>query len=341
MGYAWDRAIRSGFAQTIILSATTITIVLFFIFRSLIRAAFIMIPILVAVLSAYGTMHILNIPLNFLTAIFGAITLGLGVDYSIHMVHRFQEELDEGKPNALNIAVARIGRNTIFTSLTTMAAFSGMAIAGIRMVAEFGLMSLIAISYSALPVILFLPSYLLLETKLDRGVIDFSRITDALGIKGILPTLMSRLSDFSVKKPIAVIFFMTLALFPILYGMSQIENETEGKMWLPQEMPTIIASNIIDDEFGEYAYSFVYIEADDIREPEIMKAMGKVQERAMSLPHVVKVSSILSMIGPVSDSDSKRDIIEKINRVVPDKRRKFLTTDYTEALILIKKGTSF
>ncbi len=341
--YAFFEAIKNGFAKSIIVTAFTITVVLFFIFRSLIRAAFIMIPILVAVLAAYGTMHTLNIPLNFITSTFGAITLGLGIDYSIHLVHRFQEELDKGKPNALNIAVSRIGRNTIFTAITTMAAFFGISIAGIRMLTEFGVMSFIGISFSALSVILFLPSYLLLETKLNRGTIDFSRITGALGIKDILPTLTSRLSDFSVKKPFAVLFFMGLALFPILYGMSQIVSTSDAKMFLPKDDPIVVANNIVEDKFEApftFSYSFVLIEADDVREPEIMKAMEKVHESSMSLPWVEEVSSILSMIGPVSDSENKRDIIEKINGVPPDNRRRFLTKDYTEAIIIIRaEGT--
>jgi len=175
MYYAWDQAVKTGFASSIIISALTIAIVLFFVFRNPITAVFTMVPILVAVLAAFGTMHFMKIPLNFLTVMFGAVTLGLGVDYSIHLVQRFHEELEKGNENALNIAVAKIGRNTIFTSLTTMAAFSSMAIAGLRMVAEYGLMSLIAISFSALSVILFLPSFLVLESKIGGKTLDFSK----------------------------------------------------------------------------------------------------------------------------------------------------------------------
>jgi predicted RND superfamily exporter protein len=148
--YAWEEAVKSGFARSIITSAVTIAIVLLFVFRSPVSSSFIMIPILVAVLAAFGTMHFIKIPLNFLTVMFGAVTLGLGVDYSIHLTERYHEEMEKGKENALNIAVSRVGRNTVFTSLTTMAAFSSMAVAGLRMVAEYGLMSFIAISFSAL-----------------------------------------------------------------------------------------------------------------------------------------------------------------------------------------------
>ncbi|NQE54587.1 hypothetical protein C5S29_13440 [ANME-1 cluster archaeon GoMg3.2] len=139
-----------------------------------------------------------------------------------------------------------------FTSLTTMAAFSSFAVAGLRMVAEYGLMSLIAISFSALSVLLFLPSFLVLESKIGRKTFDISKISNALGLRGFIPYMMTRLSGISVKKPIAVIFFLGVGLVLAFYGMSQIESMTDEGMWLPEGTPVVKADNIIKDEFVEY-----------------------------------------------------------------------------------------
>ena len=332
--YAWEQMLEKGFASSIIVSTLTIALVLFFIFRSPITAGFTMVPILVAVSAAFGTMHFINIPMNFLTVMFGAVTLGLGVDYSIHLVHRYHEELEKGNENALNVATAKMGKNTIFTSLTTMAAFSSMAIVGLRMVAEYGLMSLIAISFSALSVLLFLPSFLVLESKIGRKTLDFSKISNALGLRGFIPNLMTRLSDFSVKKPIAIIFFLAVALVPVFYGMSQIETSTDEDMWLPHDMPTVKANDIIEDKFGEYYYATILVLADDIRSPEVMGAMEEIGNKLWDVPHVVEVSSIASLLSP--PPGEKRDIERKIEALPLDQRRQFVTNDYTEGLMIIK-----
>ncbi|HID19904.1 MAG TPA: RND family transporter [Methanophagales archaeon] len=332
--YAWDQALKKGFASSIIVSALTIIVVLFFVFRSPVTAVFTMVPILVAVLAAFGTMHFINIPMNFFTVMFGSVTLGLGVDYSIHLVHRYHEEVEKGNENALNIAVAKMGRNTIFTSLTTMAAFSAFAVAGLRMVAEYGLMSLIAISFSALSVLLFLPSFLVLESKIGRKTLDISKISNTLGLRGFLPNLMTRLSDFSVKKPMAVIFFLAVALVPVFYGMSQIETMTDNDMWLPQDMPAVKANNIIEDEFGEYYHTMILVLADDIRTPEVMRAMADIEKGVEGVPHVVKVSSIASLLNPMPGE--KKDIERNIEALPLDQRRQFVTGDYTEGLMIIK-----
>lgn len=345
--YAWDQAVKSGFALSITTSAIAIIIVLFFFFRSLITSVFIMIPIIVAVLASFGIMHFLRIPLNFLTVMFGSITLGLGVDYSIHLADRYYEEIEKDKEKgkdiekgqALNIALSIVGRNTIFASLTTMAAFSSMAIAGLRMVAEYGLMSFIAITFSALSVLLFSPSFLVLETKIGRRTFDMTKISNALGMRGILVTFMTKISDYAINKPFGVILFLSIALIPTFYGISNIDTLTDGDMWLPQEMPAIKANKIIDKEFGEYGYTMILVEADDIRTPEIMNAMIDVENAVRDVPYIVEVSSIASMMNPLPND--KRDIEAKLSTIPFDTRRQYVTKDYTEALILIKASEGF
>ncbi|OEU53133.1 MAG: hypothetical protein BA871_04965 [Desulfuromonadales bacterium C00003096] len=334
MWYAWEQAVSIGFTSSIILSALAIAVVLFFVFRNPLTAGFTLVPVFVAVLAAFGVMHSINIPLNFLTVIFGAITLGLGVDYSIHLVNRYHEELEKGNENALNIAVAKIGRNTIFTSLTTMAAFSSFLVAGLRMVEEYGLMSLIAISFSALSVLLFLPSFIILESKIGGKTLDLSKISNALGLRGFIPTMMTRLSEFSVKKPIAVIFFFGLGLVLIFYGMSQVETETDQDMWLPQEMQAVKANNIIEDEFEEYEYTMILVQADDIRTPEVTGTIEEIVEGVEGVPQVVEVSSIASLLTPLPGE--KKEIERKIAALPLDQKRQYVTEDYTEGLMLIK-----
>ena len=332
--YAWDQAVKTGFAKSIIISALAIAVVLFFVFRNPVTAGFTMVPIFVAVLAAFGTMHFIHIPLNFLTVMFGAVTLGLGVDYSIHLVQRYHEEVERGNENALNVAVAKVGRNTIFTGLTTMAAFSSMAVAGLRLVADYGLMSLIAISFSALSVLLFLPSFLVLDSKIGGKTFDLSKISNALGLRGFIPTLMTKLSDFSVRKPIAVIFLLAVALVPVFYGMSQIETMTDDDMWLPQDMPAVKANNIIEDEFVKYRHTMILVQADDIRTHEVLGTMAEIKEGVEDVPRVVAVTSIASLLNPVPDE--KKEIERKIAALPFDLRRQYVTNDYTNGLMLIK-----
>lgn len=333
--YVWDQAVKSGFVSSIVTSAITVVIILLLVYRSFITSFFMMVPVIIAVIAAFGMMHMINIPLNFLTVMFGSVTLGLGIDYSIHLTDRYYEEIEKGKSDAINIALSKVGRNTIFASLTTMAAFSSMAIAGLRMVAEYGFMSFVAITFSALSVLLFLPSFLIFENKIGRRTFDTARLSNALGMRGILTTFMTKISDYAISKPFGVILFVSIALIPAFYGMSNIGTMTDGDMWLPQDTPAIKANKIIDKEFGEYVYTMILVESDDIRTPEIMSTMIDVENAIRDMPHVVEVSSIASRIN-TSISNNEKDIEAKLSELPIDIRRQYITKDYTEALILIK-----
>lgn len=351
-GYAWDRAIRTGFSRSLLVGFVAIFILLFLLFKSPPPPFVVLFPVLVVVLASFGLMHFIQIPLNFLTAMFGAVTLGLGVDYAIHLVHRYHEESARGgqeqggnNERALNIACMKIGRNTLVTSLTTMAAFSSMALSQIRMLGEYGIMSFIAISFSALSVFLFVPSLLVLEEKIGWGVrggrrtLDFSGLARLLGTERLISRTMERVTDFSLKRSVGAVLIIGLTLLPILAGVGMIESRSEQEMWIPEGDPLMVAWRVVDEEFCDYEYSTILVRADDIRTPEMMKALAEVEASVREVPGVVAVTGINCLLEGEGGGEiraEKREIERRIAAIPADLRESFVTNDYTAALIIIK-----
>jgi len=191
----------------------------------------------------------------------------------------------------------KIGRNTLVTSLTTMAAFSSMALSPIRMLGEYGIMSFIAISFSALSVFLFVPSLLVLEEKIGWGVrggrrtLDFSGLARLLGTERLISRTMERVADFSLKRSVGAVLIIGLTLLPILAGVGMIESRSEQEMWIPEGDPLMVAWRVVDEEFCDYEYSTILVRADDIRTPEMMKALAEVEASVREVPGVVALSS--------------------------------------------------
>ena len=59
-------------------------------------SAVIILPVAVAGIWVVGTMALVGLNWNVLTVMITALTIGLGIDYSIHMWRRFEDELDKG-----------------------------------------------------------------------------------------------------------------------------------------------------------------------------------------------------------------------------------------------------
>ncbi|MGB1491662.1 MAG: MMPL family transporter, partial [Candidatus Poseidoniaceae archaeon] len=69
------------------------------------------------------------------------LVLALGIDDSLHALHRYKEERGLGKSatEAGTVTVSRVGRAIMLTSLTTMAAFSANLFSDIAALRSFGI----------------------------------------------------------------------------------------------------------------------------------------------------------------------------------------------------------
>lgn len=73
----------------------------------------------------FGLMGYLGITLNVTTALLSSIMVGVGVDYTIHFLWRYREELALGKPasDAMLTTLTTTGRGIIFNALSVMVGF--------------------------------------------------------------------------------------------------------------------------------------------------------------------------------------------------------------------------
>jgi hypothetical protein len=60
-----------------------------------------LLPVLLTVCWLVGTVALLDIPISVTTALVGSISVGLGVDYAVHVTDRFGHELEAGLAPAL------------------------------------------------------------------------------------------------------------------------------------------------------------------------------------------------------------------------------------------------
>jgi len=67
------------------------------IFRSKVAGFIGSIPLLFALICIFGLMGWMGIELNIVTAMLSSISIGLGVDYTIHIFWRIKSELKIGK----------------------------------------------------------------------------------------------------------------------------------------------------------------------------------------------------------------------------------------------------
>lgn len=118
-------------------------------------------PIVVTVTFLIATMRFRGIPLNALTATILAITIGLGIDYSVHVTHRFIDEYHNNERDAhtaLLITLSGTGGALTGSMLTTCMGSFALILAITPVLGDFGFLLAISVFYSYLSSLLALPA---------------------------------------------------------------------------------------------------------------------------------------------------------------------------------------
>ncbi len=109
--------------------------------------------------------------LNILTVTFVPILIGLAIDYGVHLISRYEEEVRHGAPDeqALRTAMVYTGQGILTGGFTTAGAFLVMAFTNFRGIQEMGIICGGGLLVCLIPMLTLLPVLLL---KGKQNVID-------------------------------------------------------------------------------------------------------------------------------------------------------------------------
>jgi len=119
-----------------------------------------LVPVLVTVGLLVGSMRLFDIPLTPINAPILSVSIGLGVDYTVHFVHRFVDEFKTGQPvgEALDVTIAGTGGALTGSMLTTVTGLGVLWLAVIPLLRDFGVLLALGVLYAYLCSILLVPS---------------------------------------------------------------------------------------------------------------------------------------------------------------------------------------
>ena len=160
------KATTSSLQKSIPIAAVVALIVLVFAMRSFKFAIVTVIPIGLVVVWLYGIMHVFGFELNFVTATIGAVSIGVGIDYSIHMTERFREEMNRSilPMDAVRKAAKGTGVALLASAGSSIGGFAVMGFAPMPLFSSYGILTATMIALALTASILVLPALLTLVT---------------------------------------------------------------------------------------------------------------------------------------------------------------------------------
>ena len=157
---------------TILVAAAAIFVLLLALERSFKKSIMVFIPLIFGLLWTAGTLGHLGIKLSIATIGLGSIILGLGVEYGIFMVTRFEEERSKGKSQlvATQESVKNIGKAILSSGTTTIAGFLALTFSITPMMQKLGMSLALGIFFSLLAAIIVTPLLIILVEDLAEMI---------------------------------------------------------------------------------------------------------------------------------------------------------------------------
>ncbi len=144
---------------TIVVALSILTIFFWVTLRQPALAFIAVGPIVLVLIWVLGTMALLDIPYSLITSIITALSIGIGVDYSIHVIHRYREEFYRVR-NPEKAAIQTLtttGSALLGSALTTVLGFGVLVFSSLLGFRQFAITTAVMIGYSLIVSILLVP----------------------------------------------------------------------------------------------------------------------------------------------------------------------------------------
>jgi hypothetical protein len=165
--------------QSMILASLIVLAMVSLTQRSFRRGLISLASVLVPMVFIMGLMGWTRIPLDFGTALFGALIIGLGVDGSIHFLHYYHDLELRGirGEEAIRRSMGHVGKAIVTANATTCCGFLVLMFSNTAMLRNFAIVNALAISLVTLSLLTFRPALVTLfhvdnSRDLGSGVRD-------------------------------------------------------------------------------------------------------------------------------------------------------------------------
>ena len=149
-------AVVEAFIHAFSLALVGVILALLLLLRNFVDTLLVLMPLLLAALFTCAATVLLNVPFNFANIIALPLLLGIGIDCSIHIVHRCR--------NAASYCEDLLRTSTVraiyYSALTTLAGFGSLAFSTHQGTASMGLLLAVGVVLTLICVLIILPALL-------------------------------------------------------------------------------------------------------------------------------------------------------------------------------------
>ena len=217
-------------------------------------------------------------------ALAAVLQLGVTMDYSIFLMHRYEEELlkFDNRKEAMAEAISTTMLSISGSSLTTIAGFLALCAMDLTLGKDIGIVMAKGVVLGVICSVTVLPALIL----------TFDKLIHRFKHKTIIPEF-NKLSKVVTTHYKVFIGIFLVMLLPAIWGSEHAKVYYNLDETLPKDMPSIVATNKLKDKFNMMTTHFVLVK-DNIKPYKMKEMTSKIEK----IDGITSVLSYDKLIGP-------------------------------------------
>ncbi len=296
-----------------------ITIVLFFMLRSIKSTILTMLVVFISVIFAFGLMAVVGIPIYAVSTMIPVMLIAIGVADGIHLYSHLQLFLQKF-PNATKVEatkdmISEMWKPVVMTSVTTAVGFISLLTSQVYPIKYFGIFTAFGVLAAMMLSLLIIPAGIM--------IFGLPKVKAKKESKG---HLADRFATFILKKKYVTIMATAVIIALSIFGMQKIWINSSFLDKFERDSDIVLTDQFINSHFGGTTSINLILDGgndhkDIFKNPEVLKLVDKLQN---------KVESELDVVGT---SFALTDYINRMNKVMNADDEAFNTIPDSRELI--------
>lgn len=283
----------------VIVAVILTLIVLTFTMDSFVTPFIFLISIGFAIIYNFGT-NIIFGEISYITkALSAVLQLGVTMDYSIFLLHRYDEEREkyDNHIDAMAIAIQNTTTSVFGSSLTTIAGFLALCSMNLALGMDMGLVMAKGVLLGVICTVTVLPALILI---FDKQIHKYKH-------KPILPTF-KKSSQIVVKHYKLLVVLFLILFIPSIIGSNNAKVYYNLDESLPDDLPSIVSTNKLKNDYNMNSTNIILIK-DSLKTYKVEQMVKEIE----SLDGINSVVALEKFIGPSIVQDIiPKDLIKSV-----------------------------
>jgi uncharacterized protein len=303
---AMQNAIRDQsmeyFQLIFIIAIAFVSIVLFIFHRTIKGIIIALLPTAFSIALTFGVLGSIQPELTLLSISIIALLLGLGVDYSVHLMNRFAEEQSKATDviDQTETILRTSGKAILLSTITTIIGFASLMISSMFPIVLFGFGCAIGILFSFVSTIILTPSLsVLLKYRKDSQIPRWDKLADIV-------------LEHRKRIVILAVFFAVMSLMVL----PQTKTDVNYLDLAPQGIPEVEKLIDYSKNFGGANFNALLVETEPqgLTYPEVINAIYDMEKKMRN--QGIDLYSVADGIKEINDILERNDIISSLSEYV-------------------------